>query len=70
MKFYFNILIIFFITTFFGQENKTGKPNVVFIISDQHKLETIGAYGSKIAITPNIDRLAKTGVISNPILIK
>ncbi|WP_445749293.1 sulfatase family protein [Polaribacter sp.] len=65
MKFYFNILIIFFSVTFLGQENKTGKPNVVFIISDQHKLETIGAYGSKMAITPNIDRLAKTGVIFN-----
>ena len=41
------------------------KPNVVFIISDQHKLEATGAYGSKLAITPHIDNLAKTGVIFN-----
>ncbi|MFH4967544.1 sulfatase-like hydrolase/transferase [Gaetbulibacter sp. M240] len=46
----------------FSQENTNGKPNVVFIISDQHKLDASGAYGSKIAITPNIDALAKTGV--------
>jgi len=37
-------------------------PNIVFIISDQHKLGETGAYGSKTAITPNIDMLAKTGV--------
>lgn len=42
--------------------SQTVKPNVVFIISDQHKLEATGAYGSKLAITPNIDELAKTGV--------
>lgn len=63
MKYAFYFLSIFFATSFSGQENKTGKPNVVFIISDQHKLEAIGAYGSKLAITPNIDMLAKTGVI-------
>ncbi len=42
--------------------SQTAKPNVVFIISDQHKLEATGAYGSKLAVTPNIDELAKTGV--------
>ena len=56
---------VFFLTNSYSQQNKTGKPNVVFIISDQHKLEATGAYGSKLAITPNIDALAKTGVIFN-----
>lgn len=41
------------------------KPNVVFIISDQHKLEATAAYGSQLSITPNIDNLAKTGVRFN-----
>ena len=31
-------------------------PNVVFIISDQHKKKASGCYGSDMAITPNIDR--------------
>lgn len=48
-----------------AQQNKTSKPNVVFIFSDQHKLEATGAYGSKIAKTPNIDSLAKKGVVFN-----
>lgn len=41
------------------------KPNIVFIISDQHKLEATGAYGNQLSITPNIDNLAKTGVRFN-----
>tara|TARA_R110002072_G_scaffold1380_6_gene11637 strand:- start:394 stop:2214 length:1821 start_codon:yes stop_codon:yes gene_type:complete len=55
--------ILFFVLTIINAQNK--KPNVVFIISDQHKLEATGAYGSKLAITPNIDELAKTGVLFN-----
>jgi arylsulfatase A-like enzyme len=62
---YYIFLFIFSISNLYSQQNKTGKPNVVFIISDQHKLEAIGAYGSKQAITPNIDELAKTGVVFN-----
>lgn len=48
-----------------AQQGDNQKPNVVFIISDQHKLEATGAYGSKLSITPNIDNLAKTGVMFN-----
>jgi arylsulfatase A-like enzyme len=60
-------ILFFFLNLSFvcAQQNKTEKPNVVFIISDQHKLESTGAYGSKLSITPNIDELAKTGVRFN-----
>ena len=37
------------------------KPNIVFIFSDDHALQAIGAYGSKINKTPNIDRIANEG---------
>ncbi|MDO8541108.1 MAG: sulfatase [Opitutaceae bacterium] len=44
------------------------KPNIVFIFSDDHSLQTIGAYGARLsafcreqAVTPNIDRLAERG---------
>lgn len=39
------------------------KPNVVIIISDDHSYQTIGAYGSKIARTPHIDRIAAEGTV-------
>lgn len=38
------------------------KPNVLFIVVDDLKPE-IGCYGSEVVKTPNIDQLAKTGVL-------
>ncbi|TDD71222.1 DUF4976 domain-containing protein [Jiangella aurantiaca] len=38
------------------------KPrNVLFLMTDQHRADTIGAYGNPIATTPAIDELARTG---------
>ena len=37
------------------------RPNILFIMSDDHAANAISAYGSKINTTPNIDRLAKEG---------
>ncbi len=39
------------------------RPNVVFIFSDDHALQAIGAYGSRINETPNLDRLARQGAV-------
>lgn len=39
------------------------KPNIVFLFSDDHAVQAIGAYGSVLNKTPNIDRIAKEGVI-------
>lgn len=41
------------------------KPNILFIMSDDHAAHAIGAYGSRLAPlnpTPNIDRVAKHGL--------
>lgn len=38
-------------------------PNIVIIISDDHAYQTISSYGSKLMRTPNIDRIAKEGVL-------
>jgi choline-sulfatase len=37
--------------------------NVVFIISDDHSAEVLGAYGNKIIKTPNLDKMANRGVL-------
>ena len=42
------------------------KPNILFIMSDDHAAHAISAYGgrlAKIAPTPNLDRLAKEGAL-------
>ena len=48
----------------FGQ--KQNPPNILWIYSDDHSYEAIGAYGShltELAPTPHLDRLAKRGVL-------
>ena len=42
------------------------RPNILYIMSDDHAAHAISAYGSrlaKVAPTPNIDRLAKEGAL-------
>ena len=41
------------------------RPNILFIMSDDHAAHAIGAYGGRLAAlnpTPNIDRLAREGM--------
>jgi arylsulfatase A-like enzyme len=47
------------------KEGRTGyvRPNILFIMSDDHANRTISAYGDSINRTPNIDRLAAEGAI-------
>jgi arylsulfatase A-like enzyme len=44
------------------QSARSGPPNIVFIMTDDHAAHAISAYGSKLIRTPNIDRLAKEGM--------
>jgi len=39
------------------------RPNILFIFTDDHAAHAISAYGSKINKTPNIDRIAKEGML-------
>lgn len=38
------------------------RPNIVFVMSDDHAAHAIGAYGSRINRTPNLDRIAAEGM--------
>ncbi|WP_035141362.1 sulfatase family protein [Flavobacterium daejeonense] len=53
-------------------EKTQKRPNIVFIISDDHAYQAISAYGgrlAKVAPTPNIDRIAKEGMLFNNCLV-
>ena len=39
-----------------------GRPNILYIMADDHAAHAVSAYGSKINKTPNIDRLGKEGM--------
>jgi arylsulfatase A-like enzyme len=46
-----------------SQLEETPRPNILFIMSDDHAYQAISAYTDELIQTPNIDRLAKEGAI-------
>jgi len=46
-----------------SQSSQNRRPNIIFIMSDDHASHAISAYGSKLIKTPNIDRLATEGML-------
>lgn len=50
----------------FAENNNQKRPNILFIMSDDHAYQAISAYGGRLADvcpTPNIDRIAKEGML-------
>jgi len=45
------------------EEKAAQKPNILFIMSDDHAYQAVSAYGFGLNQTPNIDRLAEEGAI-------
>lgn len=39
------------------------RPNILFLMSDQHRGDCVGADGNKAIRTPNLDRIAREGVL-------
>lgn len=39
------------------------RPNIIFIMSDDHSYQTISSYDNRYIQTPNIDRIGKGGVV-------
>jgi len=66
IKLFLNIGIITFLAVScqpVKKEQKDSRPNIVFIMSDDHAYQAISAYGYGLNKTPNIDRIAKEGAI-------
>lgn len=45
------------------RERKAVKPNIIFLLTDDHRWDAMGAMGNKIIQTPNLDKLAKKGIL-------
>jgi arylsulfatase A-like enzyme len=50
-------------------EMPAARPNIVFVFTDDHAAQAIGAYGSVINETPNIDRLAREGMLFRNVFV-
>lgn len=45
------------------------RPNILFIMADDHAAHAISAYGSRVNQTPNIDRLAREGMLLRNVFV-
>lgn len=43
-------------------EPKSGRPNIIYIMTDDHSYQTLSAYDSTLIRTPGLDRIANEGV--------
>jgi len=65
------VIIVLAVCVSFGNWYGQRKPaktdgtfkNIIFILGDDHSSNVIGAYGNKIIRTPNLDRMAKSGLL-------
>lgn len=44
------------------QQRAASRPNILFIMSDDHAAHAMSCYGSRVNRTPNIDRIAEEGL--------
>ncbi len=45
-----------------AEKTSASRPNIIFFFSDQQRWDTLGCYGQKLNVTPNLDRMAVEGV--------
>ncbi|MHA7130149.1 sulfatase family protein [Algoriphagus namhaensis] len=57
------LFLIALVTACAKEAVKPTPPNIVFIMSDDHAYQAISAYSDHLIETPNIDRIAKLGML-------
>src|SRR3954467_6367481 len=62
-------LVVFASTVFAAPAATDSRPNIIFIMSDDHAAHAISAYGSRVNQTPNIDRLAREGMLLRNVFV-
>ena len=62
-----SLVVLFAVTFPFSAASSNAasvqRPNFLFILTDDQAPDTIGTYGNTVCATPNIDRLAKEGML-------
>ena len=66
-RFFFNFFVLLLIGAVFSachsKQQEAQRPNIIYIMSDDHAYQAISAYGYGLNETPQIDRLAHEGAI-------
>ena len=62
MKSFLTAILLALLSSLASVSGAQNRPNILFIMSDDHAAHAISAYGSRVNVTPNLDRLAKKGM--------
>lgn len=57
------MLGLFLISSSAFSQDRRSRPNIIFLLTDDHRWDALGAMGNKIIQTPNLDALAKKGIL-------
>ena len=60
MKKYIGVLLLVWSSFVLAQDKR---PNILFIMSDDHAYQAISAYNDNLIQTPNIDKIAQEGIL-------
>lgn len=68
---FLTVVITWFVCTVAADAAPANRPNIVFIFSDDHAWQAVSAYNHALKLnqTPNIDRLAKEGMLFERCLV-
>ncbi|WP_139958490.1 sulfatase family protein [Flavicella sediminum] len=56
------LVVLPIVTSNFLHAQKEERPNIILIITDQHNARALGSTGNKAVNTPNLDKLANSGI--------
>lgn len=57
-----SFIVALYVVVFMPNSVAEGRPNIIFIMSDDHATRAVSAYGDALVATPNIDRIATNGL--------
>ena len=61
-RYYFPILLLLVFSSNIFATSFQSRPNIIFIMTDDHTKQAMSAYGSNLIETPNLDRIANEGI--------
>ena len=56
------LIVVLFTFLSVAESGAADRPNILYIMADDHAAHAISAYGSKVNQTPNIDRIGRDGM--------
>lgn len=60
-----NFILILILLWCLEGSAKTERPNIIILLTDDHRWDAVGFNGNRIIQTPNLDRLAQDGIVFN-----